>query len=605
MFILQQLLPTDAVFLEVPALEPVHAELLLSKCLQSKQRTLSEELRDKLLGACKHNLHPFSLHLAGQFLHQFWDVPLEGWLPCCANLKDQIGFVLDELDSRYGAEIVGRICCYLYCARHGLSDVEVMDLLSCDETALDAVYKFWEPEVRRIPNLLWEGVKAGLLPFLVPRTSNGLQLYSIGNQCFQDAVMSRYKAVEGSVRLGLLDYFEGKWTGFKPYTNIEGKEVKKPRFTKPQSLAPTADCYNRRVLDELPFHMFKVQRDYGMLVSRCLFDWPWLLAKLTASSLALCLHEVKLALSLSPQSDSVVVLRDFLLEHAGIIIQDPAQFPTYLYTEVEVERRNIWRERIEYMSTLYDAMKKCIVPQLVAVNHDARAMQSNGQLRPILMAFFRISEDPCHLISVAPDTGKLQVWNIVTQEAVRTLTGLNEPRNVKLCDSTTAVVLCNRELKIYNLDEGTLLCELKGVLNIRMPYYGIHSKDYTIALARNRMYLNLMDNSTGDMEATFKVGEDRFLNSLLVSENGEVCVCGDGVQKPFPLLVWDLPKRKLVHDLRIQGHEFVTSIAAISKDGHYVASVCKVCGLAVSIFLRCKLSPKSLFWLIASKRPVD
>lgn len=73
------------------------------------------------------------------------------------------------------------------------------------------------------------------------------------------------------------------------------------------------------------------------------------------------------------------------------------------------------------------------------------------------------------------------------------------------------------------------------------------------------------------------VGEDRFLNSLLVSANGCICVCGDETQKPFPLLVWDLNARKLLYDLRFNHHDFITRLSAISDDAHYVVSVAKVC----------------------------
>ena len=61
--------------------------------------------------------------------------------------------------------------------------------------------------------------------------------------------------------------------------------------------------------------------------------------------------------------------------------------------------------------------------------------------------------------------------------------------------------------------------------------------------------------------------------------NGEICVCGDEVQKPFPLLVWDLRNRKLIYDLRIQGHEFLTKMSALTEDGHYVVCVSKVKGV--------------------------
>lgn len=90
------------------------------------------------------------------------------------------------------------------------------------------------------------------------------------------------------------------------------------------------------------------------------------------------------------------------------------------------------------------------------------------------------------------------------------------------------------------------------------------------------MYVNFMSLDSGDLTTTFKVGEDRFLNSLLVSANGQICVCGDETQKPFPLLVWDLKNRKLLYDLRFAQHEFITRLSAICDDGHYVVSVSKV-----------------------------
>jgi hypothetical protein len=60
------------------------------------------------------------------------------------------------------------------------------------------------------------------------------------------------------------------------------------------------------------------------------------------------------------------------------------------------------------------------------------------------------------------------------------------------------------------------------------------------------------------------------------STHFRVLVCGDETQKPFPLLVWNLASRKLLYDLRIPHHDFVTSLAAITHEGHYVCCVAKV-----------------------------
>jgi hypothetical protein len=82
------------------------------------------------------------------------------------------------------------------------------------------------------------------------------------------------------------------------------------------------------------------------------------------------------------------------------------------------------------------------------------------------------------------------------------------------------VVLCRRELRIYDLDSGEFVTRLKGVMNQKMPYYGLHDRGHLVALSRNRMYVNLMNLESGDCVTTFKAGEDRFLNSLLVSGDG-------------------------------------------------------------------------------------
>ncbi|XP_054164759.1 uncharacterized WD repeat-containing protein alr2800-like [Oppia nitens] len=188
---------------------------------------------------------------------------------------------------------------------------------------------------------------------------------------------------------------------------------------------------------------------------------------------------------------------------------------------------------------------------------------------------FSIKDDNRHLIAISLHSNELIVWDIYEEKVVRTLQGISQPRDVKMVDKYRAIVLCDRELKLYNLNSGTFEVKLKGVMNQKMPFYGIHEDKYVVALSRNRMYVNMINTTTGDLETTFKVGEDRFLNSLLVSANGKICVCGDETQKPFPLLVWDLTNRKLLYDLRIPHHEFITKLAAISNDGHYVVSVCK------------------------------
>uniref|UniRef100_A0A1Y1LF25 WD repeat-containing protein 55 homolog n=1 Tax=Photinus pyralis TaxID=7054 RepID=A0A1Y1LF25_PHOPY len=192
----------------------------------------------------------------------------------------------------------------------------------------------------------------------------------------------------------------------------------------------------------------------------------------------------------------------------------------------------------------------------------------------VLNLIIRLPDTEQFVASVSTNLEEICVWDIQTSNKVRTLKGITHPINLIPIDQAKCIVLCRRELKIYNLDSGTFITKLKGVMNQKMPYFGLNDQSHLVALSRNRMYVNLMNLETGDCVATFKVGEDRFLNSLLVSGDGRVLVCGDEVQKPFPLLVWNLTSKKLQYDLRIPHHDFNTSLAAITHEGNYVCCVC-------------------------------
>lgn len=302
------------------------------------------------------------------------------------------------------------------------------------------------------------------------------------------------------------------------------------------------------------------------------------------------------------EDEDLKLLQQCLEECATALHYDGRQFYSQLYNNLQKVFNDSSDSASEitkysFMKTLFDICSKPPVLSLLPVaqcstpdqeeplpppstlSPDAAADESHSTVTspPYFDSICRLYENPCFVVTVSTEKEEVAVWDIRTMKAVRTLQGVVYPLNLQLIDDIRCVVLCKRELRIYNLDDGEFVTKLKGVMNQKMPYYGLHNAEHIVALSRNRMYVNLMNLQTGDCVTTFKVGEDRFLNSLIVSENGKILVCGDETQKPFPLLVWDLTLRKLLYDLRIPHHDFVTKLAAITSEGHYVCCVCKVC----------------------------
>ena len=160
------------------------------------------------------------------------------------------------------------------------------------------------------------------------------------------------------------------------------------------------------------------------------------------------------------------------------------------------------------MRTLVKTTKETAFPYLMpttTVPLELRTQNQEFEQEHHIIKLRTMKDDPNHIISLSKT--QLKVWNIYSRECVRTFENLKEPKDVKMVNSIHAVVLCGRELIIYNLDNGHLITKLKGLLNVKMPYFGIHNQDNVMALSRNRMCANMMNTETGDMLATFKVKE--------------------------------------------------------------------------------------------------
>ncbi|KAF6197621.1 hypothetical protein GE061_008587 [Apolygus lucorum] len=267
-------------------------------------------------------------------------------------------------------------------------------------------------------------------------------------------------------------------------------------------------------------------------------------------------------------TDDITWLMNFLSDNAESLTYDGKQ----LYAQVHRYAKN------HNPTTLSNVWKRIAVEPPTNTLLEADVHEEEKPETSQLEGFNivqRLPKTHNFVVSVRTNLGEISIWDIAKCQRVRHLTGLTQPAAIEMVDDCKCVVLCNRELYTYDLDKGVIITKLKGVMNQKMPFFGLHDSNHLVALSRNRMYVNMMNLDTGDCVTTFKAGEDRFLNSLLVSADGKTLVCGDETQKPFPLLVWNLASRKLLYDLRIPQHEFLSRLSAITPQGNYVCCVAK------------------------------
>uniref|UniRef100_A0A146LA42 NACHT and WD repeat domain-containing protein 1 n=1 Tax=Lygus hesperus TaxID=30085 RepID=A0A146LA42_LYGHE len=460
-----------------------------------------------------------------------------------SDVKQQVNTMLDQLESIFGKEQVEKVFSLMCSSKWGLQDSELLDLLISDSLYhTSTTYLPWAGAC-----LFLSKLTRHLGPFLLSGDHRTLKLR---DSAVIEVSRQRYDRRTVWATKTLKDYFLGNlWKNNK-------MEVKARMAGQPDKWG---DMYNVRKFEELPY---LVLRSEGTALNLTL-DHEWILNKLCATDAYQVIEDAYM----ENTTDDITWLMNFLSDNAESLTYDGRQ----LYTQVHRYAKNhnpttlsnVWK-RI--------AMEPPMNTLLEADVHEEEKPDTNQEGFNIVQ---RLPKTNSFVVSVRTNLGEISIWDIAKCQRVRHLTGLTQPAAIEMVDNYKCVVLCNRELHTYDLDKGVILTKLKGVMNQKMPFFGLHDSNHLVALSRNRMYVNLMNLDTGDCVTTFKAGEDRFLNSLLVSADGKTLVCGDETQKPFPLLVWNLASRKLLYDLRIPQHEFLSRLSAITPQGNYVCCVAK------------------------------
>ncbi|KAB0804135.1 hypothetical protein PPYR_01105 [Photinus pyralis] len=543
-------------FIKMSPLDETEATGILLSSVMQYNHSVNSHIKDCVLTSVQQCTLP--LYVKVLAWQTSWYTEKEHEIVPKGNIIDQLSQMLEKLEKILGITQVQHALALMTCTKDGITDSEMIDLLAYDDCFHNnGTYVVWAPAC-----LTWSRLNKHLAPFLQWTLTGGVLGVQWRDNTFLQAVKTRYKEYTTWANTMLYDYYMGKWWNEKP-KNLAARLVTQHTLL--------GQCYNRRKLDELPYQYHQLNPT-KLAHSPYLNDLEWIYEKVCGSSSFQLLEDIYLAQT--EANEFVVILRDFLEKFATTLNYDGrqfyAQFYNYLTEEGRVNGAN------KQITDVFNITRNPPVTSLVLLNSNVPSDPDTVTMcqNKVLNLIIRLPDTEQFVASVSTNLEEICVWDIQTSNKVRTLKGITHPINLIPIDQAKCIVLCRRELKIYNLDSGTFITKLKGVMNQKMPYFGLNDQSHLVALSRNRMYVNLMNLETGDCVATFKVGEDRFLNSLLVSGDGRVLVCGDEVQKPFPLLVWNLTSKKLQYDLRIPHHDFNTSLAAITHEGNYVCCVC-------------------------------
>jgi hypothetical protein len=168
-----------------------------------------------------------------------------------------------EAPENHGAVLVSRALGDLRAARHGLSEDELLDLLSADGEVLEDFRQRspQSPETEGLPVVVWSRLYFDLQPYLAERSADRTSLLGFYHRQVGEVVAARYLTGEAkqAAHKRLADYFDRQ-------DNRHG--------------AQEGGEYNYRRLAELPYNL-NAAAEWGRLAA-VLSDWEFTEAKVGA-----------------------------------------------------------------------------------------------------------------------------------------------------------------------------------------------------------------------------------------------------------------------------------------------------------------------------------
>ena len=183
-------LPQDN-FIEAKALDSSVSHVIVDSWLQQRGRKLTAEQTELLNKALAQDVRPL-------YIKVIFDQVISWRSYDCglSEIPDTIRGCLNQLyqnmEKKHGEILVARALGYLSLAKNGLTEIELEDLLSLDDTVLRDVFEFHVPPVRRLPSILWARIRHDLSEYIVEREADGSKVIAWYHRQFIETANERY-----------------------------------------------------------------------------------------------------------------------------------------------------------------------------------------------------------------------------------------------------------------------------------------------------------------------------------------------------------------------------------------------------------------------------
>lgn len=284
--------------LQIPPLTSGEINEIISSRLEKDCRRLSGHQWAVLMEAC--TACPLPLYVSCAYkessLWASFSPETEVRLP--QNIPDLYTQTLSRMEKLHGEQVMKKVAAYMTFSRNGITQEELLDLLSMDKAVTEEIAKFQNVTVSAFPLVLWVKLLDDLGEHVREQRSDNTYVFNWAHTSLKRVCLDRYfKTQDSQVALhaAFADYYLDRMThdlrkhnGVPTFQPLAWVLEKEPKISY---------VFNMRKLLGTPYHLIKAKNS-TVLIKECLFNYEFLLHKSRALSISSVEEDLKAAISM-------------------------------------------------------------------------------------------------------------------------------------------------------------------------------------------------------------------------------------------------------------------------------------------------------------------
>nr|XP_034969164.1 uncharacterized protein LOC118084041 [Zootoca vivipara] len=440
--------------LQIPPLTFGEISEMIISWLEKDCRRLSQQQHDHLMEACTACPVPLYVYCAYKESCLWTSFSPEAEVCLPQNIPDLYSWTLSRMEKSHGEQVVKKMAAYTTLSRNGITQEELLHLMSTDDVVLKEVAKFQKVSISAFPLVLWLKLLDDFGDHLKEQITDCTYVFNWAHTSLRHVCMDRYLRTQDS-QASLHATFADYYLSRIPHKLIEMSTFQPLVWTleKESNISYT---FNIRKLLGTPYHLIK-SKNITALIKECLFNYEFLLYKAWASSVISIEADLRAAINADRTIHDLTLLSEALKLSKKVLLQDPCQMASQLIGRLH---RIVAADKpvapgdpkkYPYLPALLSQCQKSSIPVLLP---STACLIEPGRLlcdllRGHLDRIVAIGETQEEFtVATVSSDGTLKLWDLRVGKAVFTLHGVG--------NNISAIVVCLENRLVAVSDKSTI-----------------------------------------------------------------------------------------------------------------------------------------------------